>query len=102
MDALVNAYLSAELDDTQEVSVMSSTTEVATMSEIGEIWPGTRGERFVPLLLSHRGEKAYAVTGLAVLCAEPGTRMRTPEGVLPALSEALYKAGDVAGALGAT
>ncbi|MDD9969567.1 MAG: serine/threonine-protein kinase [Myxococcales bacterium] len=101
MDERVQAYLSAELAAAAAVTV-SAETDQATQSGTPERWQGAGGDAFAPVLMSHVADSGSVVTGLVVLCVGPREPVVALAGILPALSQALCRAGDVVPYAGAS
>ncbi len=99
IDSLVEAYLSAELQDASEVTLTEVDMANETTTDAG--WSGPEGTQFVPVMLAHDTDSGFAVTGVAVLCVAPSEKLKVPYALLPILSASLLEAGDVVTAFAA-
>ncbi|MET0385621.1 MAG: protein kinase [Polyangiales bacterium] len=87
LDRLVGRLLQQANEDNEDM----------TQTEAGEVllWTAIEGGRYLPMLLSHTGERGMLVTGAAIMWVtldQPAPRV--PTRLLEALSKALYDAGD--------
>ncbi len=100
IDSLVTAYLSAEVDASDDVTVTEA--DVADRAPTDGAWVSPDGHRFVPLVLAHDGDAGFTVAGVVVFCAHPNHKLDIPFRLLPVLSRSLLEAGDVVTARAAT
>ncbi len=99
VDALVAAYLSAELDEAEDVTITEA--DLAEGSADAGVWKGPDGQRFVPVTLGHDTEAGFAITGVAVLCVDPAKEPAIPFRLLSVVSQSLLEAGDAVTAFAA-
>ncbi len=93
IDTLVKDYLSAELDETDVVTMTQA--DVAEGTQGDGAWVATDGGHLMPVLLAHDTEDALAIAGVVVLRVQSTDRLHVPYKLLALVSRSLMDAGDV-------
>lgn len=98
IDSLVEAFLSAEIDASDAVTL----TEGDQLESPGDgSWIAPDGRRFTPFLISHESGQEIAITGVLVVCADSTDQLNVSFNLLTIISKSLMKSGDVATAYAA-
>jgi hypothetical protein len=92
LDAMVSSFLTAEIDDVQNVTVQTIFAELPANKT--SAWTIRQREQYRPLVLGHHTEKGFNITGVAVLVKDPNRIFVIPSDALAALSKSLFDAGD--------
>jgi len=92
IEILVNDHLSAELDETNNITITASGNTLASGFS-GRLGP--QGESFRPLLLGHPSDDGYVITGLAILVIKDDQPFIFRRDISEEISRTLAKSGDV-------
>jgi len=97
MDKMVQEYLLAEVQSYKDVTMTCA--DLATPTKSIARWSAELEREYHPVVLGHQTDKGYIITALAVLYTDRDNFFYPPYDAIVALSELLYRAGDVTGML---